>query len=322
MKTYKFTLVMVLIILLLMGSSKLEAQQAKNVVLASFVSTEALYKRATPFPYSTPGTDYPLADIWGWTYQSNEYALVCLGSKTVSGSGLAMAKVTDPNNVQIIKIIKRADTTAGANGPRDVRVFCTPAGNWYAFVSQNDQNVPNYYVNLVTALTYPSNPSAGVVDFGPDGKRVHNLHINITKGLLFLSDFFEANRPIPVYDIKNVTDTPPNPPVFKGNIPSPSGGRSHDLTADTARVYDASTEKGLTITDYTYLSGTSRLACSTTIFITTGVARTPTISLRPRSIPSATTPCLQPMAIIFSAPTSAAAAISQKALPPARWRRI
>ncbi|MGH7455606.1 MAG: LVIVD repeat-containing protein, partial [bacterium] len=85
------------------------------------------------------------------------------------------------------------------------------------------------------------------------------MHINIPKGLLFLSDFFEANRPIPVYDIKNVTDTPPNPPVFKGNIPSPSGGRSHDLTADTARVYDASTEKGLTITDYTYLSGTFTL---------------------------------------------------------------
>lgn len=256
MNIYKSTQAMILICSLWIESSALWAQQAKNVVLASFISTEALYNIQTSFPYSTPGTDFPLADIWGWTYQGNEYALVCLGSKTEGGSGLAMVKVTDPNNVQIIKTIKRGNGTAAQNGPRDVRVYCTPAGKWYAFVSQNDQNVPNYYVNLVTALNSPSNPSAGVVDFGPDNKRVHNLHINIIKGLLFLSDFADLNRPIPVYDIKNVTDTPPNPPVFKGNIPAPSGGRSHDMTADTARVYDASTEKGVTITDYAYSGGT------------------------------------------------------------------
>jgi hypothetical protein len=59
--------------------------------------------------------------------------------------------------VQIIKTIKRGNGTAAQNGPRDVRVFCTPAGNWYAFVSQDNTGVLNYYVNLVTALNNPSN---------------------------------------------------------------------------------------------------------------------------------------------------------------------
>jgi len=100
MKTYEFTQAMILTCLLWIESSATQAQQAKNVVLANFISTETLYNRQTPFPYSTPGTDYPLADLWGWTYGGNEYALVCLGSKTEAGSGLAMVRITDPNNVR------------------------------------------------------------------------------------------------------------------------------------------------------------------------------------------------------------------------------
>lgn len=60
------------------------AQQAKNVVIADLVSTETLYQTSS-FPYNT--ADHPLADVWGWTYGGNEYALVCLGSKQESGSG-------------------------------------------------------------------------------------------------------------------------------------------------------------------------------------------------------------------------------------------
>jgi hypothetical protein len=211
-------------------------------VLADFVSTEALYQSSS-FPFSNH--DAPLADLWGWTYNGNEYALVCLGNKLndISGSGLAVVKVTDPNNVQIVKTVKRGSGLNSENGPRDVRVF----GN-YAYVSQ-DNNL-NYYINLVTALNYPSDPFAGVTDFIlADSIRVHNLHINTTNGLLFLSDL-TTNHSIPVYDINSIT------PVFKGNIPSPSGGRSHDLTATTNRVYDASNIKGLTITDYAYSGGT------------------------------------------------------------------
>ena len=243
MKTNKSLHAIALIAMLIIGASMLSAQQAKNVVLANFVSTEQLYNISS-FPYNTP--DFPLADIWGWTYNGNEYALVCLGSKSVSGSGLVMVKVTDPNNVQIIKTIKRGspDGLPSQNGPRDVRVF----GN-YAYVSQ-DNNL-NYYVNLVTALD-PSNlgnPFAGVTDFiTADTTRIHNLHINTTNGLLFLSDL-TTNHFIPVYDINSVS------PVFKGNISEPAGGRSHDLTATTNRVYDASNVKGLTITDYTYSGG-------------------------------------------------------------------
>lgn len=246
MKIYKLIQAMILINSLWLGSSNLWGQQAKNVVLANFVSTENLYKRPTPYPYSSPGTNFPLADIWGWTYNGNEYALVCLGSKSENGSGLSMVQVTDPNNIKIIKTIKRTDTTASANGPRDVRIFCTPAGNWYAYVSQDDPNVPNYYVNLVTALTDSTNPSAGVVDFGPDSKRVHNLHINTTKRLLFLSDF-QLNQPISVYDITNGALVP------KGSIPQLiSNASSHDLHASDTRVYDASLRGGTTITVYTY----------------------------------------------------------------------
>jgi hypothetical protein len=85
------------------GSPNLWGQQAKNVVLASFISTETLYGQPS-FPYNTE--TFSLGDIWGWTYSSREFALVCLASKTVSGSGLAMVKVTDPNNWQIIKTIQ------------------------------------------------------------------------------------------------------------------------------------------------------------------------------------------------------------------------
>ncbi|MGH7493693.1 MAG: hypothetical protein ACREOO_15050 [bacterium] len=242
MKAYKIAHAAILIYLLWIGSNSLWSQQAKNVVLADFVSTEALYDRTTPYPYGTEPA--PLADLWGWTYTGNEYALVCLGSKGVNGSGLAMVKVTDPNNVQIIKTVKRAGGSAADNGPRDVRVF-----GKYAYVSQDNTSIPNYHVNLITALNSPSDPFAGVTDFGPDGKRVHNLYINTTNGLLFLSDLI-TNQPIPAYDINSVT------PAFKGNISAPAGGRSLDLTATTTRVYDASNIKGLTITDYTYGSGT------------------------------------------------------------------
>lgn len=206
MKNCNLLAVMILNSLLLMGSSALWSQQAKNVVLADFVSTEDLYGLTTSFPYAAQNA--PLADLWGWTYNGNEYALVCLGNKNTNGSGLALVKVTDPNNVQMIKTIKRGSPNGvpEENGPRDVRTF----GN-YAYVSQ-DNNL-NYYVNLVTALNNPSNPFAGVTDFLlADSIRVHNLHINTSNGLLFLSDLGNFNRPIPVYDINSVT------PVFKGNI--------------------------------------------------------------------------------------------------------
>jgi hypothetical protein len=248
MKNYKVMPAVTLVSLFWIESTTLVwGQQAKNVVLADFISTEALYQISS-YPYSNH--EAPLADLWGWTYNGNEYALVCLGNKLddITGSGLAVVKVTDPNNITIIKTIKRAspDGFPSQNGPRDVRTF----GN-YAYVSQDRAGVNNYYVNLVTALNSPSDPFAGVNDFSlADSIRIHNLHINTTNGLLFLSDLGNFNRPIQVHDINSVT------PGFKGNVPSPTGGRSHDLTATTNRAYDASNVKGLTITDYTYSGGT------------------------------------------------------------------
>jgi len=106
MKTYKLLQAAILTSLLSAGLFNLWAQQAKNVVLASFMSTETLYGQPS-FPYNTE--TFSLGDIWGWTYNGREFALVCLASKIVSGSGLAMVEVADSNNVRIIKMIKRGN---------------------------------------------------------------------------------------------------------------------------------------------------------------------------------------------------------------------
>ena len=198
-----------------------------------------------PYPYNTPTLSF--GDIWGWTYNGREFALICLASKTVTGSGLALVEVTDPNNATYIKTIKRADGTSGKNGPVDVRIF-----GIYAYVCQDNVAENSYYVKLDDALNSPSNPFAGVQDFPPNvstvGKRVHNLHISTTNGLLFLSDF-RNDQLIPVYDVNG------GAPVSKGTIPVPSGGRSHDVQATTSRVYDASLTGGASITVYTYSGG-------------------------------------------------------------------
>jgi hypothetical protein len=54
---------------LLIGPSVSWSQQAKNVVLADFVSTETFYQ-INSFPYSDHAA--PLADLWGWTYNGTE----------------------------------------------------------------------------------------------------------------------------------------------------------------------------------------------------------------------------------------------------------
>jgi hypothetical protein len=101
MKT--FNSLTILILTFGLEISTLLAQQAKNVNLADFISTEELYGISS-FPYNT--FDFPLADVWGWTYNGNEYALVCLGSKNVNGTGLAMVDTTDSKNAAIIKTIQ------------------------------------------------------------------------------------------------------------------------------------------------------------------------------------------------------------------------
>lgn len=247
MKAYKrMSLMLVFTGFLTFGSILLRAQQAKNVVLADFVSTETLYQ-ASSFPYNTP--DSPVADVCGWTYGGNEYALVCLGSKNVAGSRLVMVKVTDPNSLQVIKTIKRGspDGLAIQNGPRDVQVF----GN-YAYVSQDNATVDNYYVNLVTALNAPSDPFAGVVNFAANGRRVHNVHVNPTHGLLFLSDIF-GTYPVVAYDINNFVPSA-NPVVSILRVIS---GYSHELSAATlsataGRIFNAANVDGVTVIDYTY----------------------------------------------------------------------
>ncbi len=236
MKNHKFTLVAIFVLsVYVIASSILSAQEAKKVVLADFVSAEELYQRSTPFPYST---SVSLENIWGWTYQSNEYALICLGSFSVDSSGLAMVKVTDPNKVQYIKTIKRGNRTAAQNGPADVEVF-----NNYAYVGQNVREF--YYVDLVTALNNPSSPSAGVQDF-PVGHRVHNLFINTNHGLLFLADLDVFQNFLNIYDINTL------PPDDVFSIQSGFVGLEHDVFASDNRLYVASNDKDIVIIEYSY----------------------------------------------------------------------
>ncbi|MCI0692856.1 hypothetical protein L0337_12735 [candidate division KSB1 bacterium] len=78
------------------------SQMSKNMVLAGFKPTaDSLYHRTVNF-----ADEGPIADVWGWTYQGREYALICLksnralsGGPYLSGSGVAIVDVTDPNNV-------------------------------------------------------------------------------------------------------------------------------------------------------------------------------------------------------------------------------
>lgn len=166
MKIHRFLQALILTAVLVLGSSNLWAQEAKNLDLADFIRTEDLYG-VSSFPYDTP--TFPLGDIWGWSYNGEEYALICLASKSVAGSGLAMVKVTNLNNVTHIKTIKRGNGSAAQNGPFDVKVF----GN-YAYVCQDNRD--NYFVDLVMALNNPTDPSAGVTDFQTAvGTRIHNL---------------------------------------------------------------------------------------------------------------------------------------------------
>lgn len=74
------------------------SQTSKNMVLAGFKPTaDSLYHRTVNF-----ADEGPIADVWGWTYQSREYALICLSSNRafsggpyLSGSGVAIIPLTD-----------------------------------------------------------------------------------------------------------------------------------------------------------------------------------------------------------------------------------
>ncbi|MGH7491153.1 MAG: FlgD immunoglobulin-like domain containing protein [bacterium] len=240
----------ILINALLIGPSVSWGQQAKNVVLADFISTETLYQISS-FPYSDHAA--PLADLWGWTYNGTEYALVCLGNKNddITGAGLAVVKVADPNNVQLTKTIKRGNGLNSENGPRDVRVF-----GKYAYVSQDAGGVSNYYVNLETALAPNnlSNPFAGVVDFSTQSSsdRIHNLHTYAVSGnqaLLFLSHLdVQTTVPIQAYKITASAPTP----SFLRTIAVEPGGFSHDVSVTSNRIYSAEYDEGVTISTYTY----------------------------------------------------------------------
>ena len=68
------------------------SQISKNMVLAGIVPANTMYGRTLDFT-----KEQTIADVWGWTYQSREYSLVCLpsnrvlngwdGTTSLSGSG-------------------------------------------------------------------------------------------------------------------------------------------------------------------------------------------------------------------------------------------
>jgi hypothetical protein len=175
-----------------------------------------------------------------------------LGNKDddITGAGLAAVKVADPNNVQLIKTIKRGNGFNSENGPRDVRIF-----GKYAYVSQDASGVPNYYVNLETALNPNNlgNPFAGVVDFSTQSSqdRIHNLHtyaVSGNQGLLFLSHL-NTQTTVPIQAYKMTASAPT--PSFLRTIPVEPGGFSHDVSVTSNRIYSAEFDEGMTISTYT-----------------------------------------------------------------------
>jgi len=85
----------VVLSLAIMIGSNIFAQTSKNMVVAGIVPVNTMYGRTVDFT-----KEQTIADVWGWTYQGKEYALICLPSNHVlsswdetthlSGSGVAI----------------------------------------------------------------------------------------------------------------------------------------------------------------------------------------------------------------------------------------
>ncbi|MCI0556107.1 MAG: hypothetical protein L0287_34635 [Anaerolineae bacterium] len=238
----KYFSVVALSLACMIGSAAF-GQTSKNMVLAGFKPTaDSLYHRTVDFT-----KEGPIADVWGWTYQGKEYALICLksnsdGTNSLSGSGVAIVDVTDPNNT-IYKKTVRYQNANNQNAPLDVKVW-----NNYAFVAQD--GIPTYYVNLVTAINNLSDPTAGIEGFVVTNTRVHTLQID-EQGLLFLSHFFDGVN-IGVY---NVNGPASNFSTKIGEIPVIPGlnkEQSHATYVRGNRVYDSQFNAGIVITDFTF----------------------------------------------------------------------
>lgn len=247
MKASKIFQPLILVTIFLLGVlSTAHAQQAKNVVLADFLSAESLYVRQTPFPFAN---QLSLADIWGWTYNGNEYALICLYSDQDNNSGLAIVKVTDPNRIQRIKTIKRGGT-ATENHIIDVTVFSN-----YAYVCQDVPSLNSWYVNLAQALNSPSDSSAGVSNFPANAstfnKRIHNLQVCAGNSTLWAADL-APEHPIMVYDIRTFAPVRLDSIYLPAGPPPSVNRRCHDVFVSANRIYSASNDQGFTIFDYTY----------------------------------------------------------------------
>ncbi len=102
-------------VLLFCFCSALNAQVAKNIQRSGFIDTETLYQKVAPTRVIDFTTQYVISDVWGWSYNGNEYALIGLQSNQpipnpnqiyLGGSGIALIDVTDPNNIIHIKTIR------------------------------------------------------------------------------------------------------------------------------------------------------------------------------------------------------------------------
>jgi hypothetical protein len=69
-----------LILLICFTFSGLFAQVSKNVQLTGFIDTETLYQKVDPTRVIDFTTQYVISDVWGWSYNGNEYALIGLQS--------------------------------------------------------------------------------------------------------------------------------------------------------------------------------------------------------------------------------------------------
>lgn len=156
-----------------------------------------------------------LANIWGYAAGGNEYALV--GAK----NGLIIVNVTDPNNPQQIVQIPGL-----ANDWREIKTY-----SHYAYVVSEAFGSK---IQIVDLDGLPgSNLTYHTVDGGSGIQRSHALHIDETKGYLYVyGSNLNSGRP-QVYDL----NSDPYNPTYVGFVNFI--GYVHDGYVDNDRLYSA-----------------------------------------------------------------------------------
>jgi len=155
-------------------------------------------------------------DIWGWSSQGRDFAIVCLTT------GTSFVEITDPINPRTIGFLP---TTSTASTWRDAKVFKD-----FAFIVSEAANHGMQVFDLKQLLSEP-NPGPGKVftpnvvyytNMGTDRQRsTHNIAINEATGFAYLVGCKTCSGGLLIVDISN-----PLNPTYAGCFSA--DGYTHD----------------------------------------------------------------------------------------------